>query len=594
MTTKRSVPLALLAAVALTGGLRAQQTRNERIAAAFAAYDNFQPAQAFELLKRAVNPSEGPQDAEWFRAVQLMAEILIADNQAAEASTWLRWAFRLQPNAQIDELNRAPEVVQAARAARSAVAGGSPGDSVTRTTWQWVAPGAGEDRGMLRVESPGMAAPVRVLVQGSLIESGRTLTLPPGTYEVQAAAEGYLSTQVRRDVLPGVTTVLSFNLVPVGAPVVAPPVAVQPPPRIAPPAPVVPTLSEASRAAIQRQLSPVTVSRFGVGSACGTAAFVSRSGLLLTTYQTIRGAERLEIEQPGGRRLSDEIRVAAYDVRANLAVLQIPTIRTDSLPVAASVAADQPAWGFGFANCTMPRDQEVRVTTASVTDVQLRDSLDAGMGPIVNASGAVVGYATGGTAAAPASRIGQLLEQARRNITAGSVLTAGQVALRENHAYGTVTITSDIAGADVQITPLETWQWPGSGGGGALPYVFRGPMGRYRLQLTVAGQTQREMEFTVRAALADRLSVAAQPVAAQPQPAGPAAPAPQVKRGGGGAAVVLAILGAGAAGAGVYLLTKKKETGGGTQPPPTEPGSITITVPNPSVIGTILGILRGR
>jgi len=474
------------------------------------------------------------------------------------------------------------------------VAGGSPGDAVTRTTWQWLAPGAGEDRGMLRVESPGMSAPVRALVQGSLIEPGRTLTLPPGSYEVQAAAEGYLATQVRRDVLPGVTTVLSFSLTPVAAPAVAPPAVVAPPPRIAPPAPARPTLSEATRLSAQRQLSPVTVSRFGTGTACGTAAFVGRSGLLLTTYQAIRGAERVEIEQAGGRRLSDEIRVAAYDVGADLAVLQIPTIRADSLPVAASVAAGQPAWSFGFVSCTTPRDAEVTVTTATATDVRLADSLPSGMGPLLNASGAMVGFATGGTSAASASRISQVVEQARRNTGTGAVLTVGQVALRENHAFGTVAITSDLAGADVQITPLEAWHWAGTGASGALPYTFRGPMGRYRLQIRVAGQTRREMEFTIRPALADRLSVTVQPVAQVPPPV---TSQPQVKRGGGGGgAIVLAILGIGAAGAGVYLLAGKKDTNGngGTPPPTTDPGSISVTVPNPSVIGMILGIFRGR
>jgi hypothetical protein len=270
-------------------------------------------------------------------------------------------------------------------------------------------------------------------------------------------------------------------------------------------------------------------------------------------------------------------------------VLQIPTIRADSLPVAASVAAG-PAWGFGFANCTTPRDREVGVTTGGAADLRLADSLPPDMGPLLNASGAIVGYATGGRSAAGASRVSQVLEQARRNTGTGAVLTVGQVALRENHAFGSVAITSDLAGADVQIVPLETWHWAGTGASGSLPYTFRGPMGRYRLQLRVAGQTRRETEFTIRPAVADRLSVTVQPVTQQPQPA---APAPQVqKKGGGGGGIVLAILGIGAAGAGVYLLAGKK--GGGGTPPTTDPGSITITVPNPSVIGTILGILRGR
>lgn len=585
MTIPRSIRLTFLTAVAVTATLGAQQTRNQRIAAAFAAYDNFQTAQALATLKQAVNPSEGPQDAEWFRAIQLMAEILIADNRSAEASAWLRWAFRLSPNAAIDEVNRAPEVVTAARAAQGAVAGGSPGDAVTRTTWQWVAPGAGEDRGLLRIESPGMAAPVRALVQGQIVESGRTLTLPTGTYEVQAAAEGYLTAQVRRDVLPGVTTVLSFNLTPVSAPAVAPP-----PPQIAPPAPVPATLSEAARAGLQRQLSPFTMSRFGGDSVCGTAAFVGRSGLLLTTYRAIRGAERLGMEQAGGRRVSDEIRVVAYDVAADLAVLQIPTVRPDSMPVAASAAAGR-AWGFGFTACTTPRQVEVEVVTAGARELRLADSLGPGMGPLLNASGAVVGYSTGGTSAASASTIAQLLDQARRNIGSGSVLTAGQVALRENHAFGTVAITSDLAGASAQITPLETWHWPEAGASSALPYTFRGPMGRYRLQLRAGGQTQREMEFTVRPAVADRLNVTVAPVVQQPQPAA-GAPQVQARRGGGGGKILLAVLGVGAAGAGVLLLAGGGGGGDGNGTPDT--GSISVSFPNPSVIGAILGILRGR
>src|SRR3972149_411573 len=180
MTMQRSVGLAFLVAVACTGVLRAQQTRNQRIAAAFAAYDNFQSGQALELLQPAVNPSEGPQDAEWFRAVQLMAEILIADDKQAEASTWLRWAFRLSPRAQIDEVNRAPEVVTAARAAQGATAGGGPGDSGTRTTWQGVAPGAGSDRDILRPGPPRVGAPVRAPLGEALKAPVRTLTLSPG------------------------------------------------------------------------------------------------------------------------------------------------------------------------------------------------------------------------------------------------------------------------------------------------------------------------------------------------------------------------------------------------------------------------------
>jgi hypothetical protein len=174
----------------------------------------------------------------------------------------------------------------------------------------------------------------------------------------------------------------------------------------------------------------------------------------------------------------------------------------------------------------------------------------------------------------------------------GSVLTVGQIALRENHAYGSVALSYGVAGADARITPLETWQWPQTAMSGALPLTFAGPMGRYHLQVRVAGQVQQERDFSVRPAMADRLAIAVEQVAQQPQPV---APPPQAKKkGGGGGGIVLAILGVGAAGAAVAVLAGKKGGGGGITPPPGQTGSISVTVPNPSVFGLIFGVLRGR
>ena len=219
--------------------------------------------------------------------------------------------------------------------------------------------------------------------------------------------------------------------------------------------------------------------------------------------------------------------------------------------------------------------------------------MSSGTGPLINADGVIVGFATGPRTAVSGARISEVLDQARRNAAAGSVLTVGQVALRENHAYGSVTLSSDVAGADVRITPLEAWQWPGTGANGSLPLTFAGPMGRYHIQVRVAGQVQQERDFSVRPAMADRLAINVQQIAQQPQAP---APTPQVKRkGGGGGGIILAILGVGAAGAAVAVLAGKKGGGGrGGNPPPTQTGSIGVSVPNPSVTGLIFGILRGR
>jgi hypothetical protein len=360
-----------------------------------------------------------------------------------------------------------------------------------------------------------------------------------------------------------------------------------------PPAPT--TLSADARTAVQRQLELLTVSRFGAQTACATSAFMSRSGLLLTTYKAIRGADRVQVELPGGRQVADEVRVAAYDVAADLAVLQIPTIRPDSLSVATSVSSGQPLWGFGFAMCTAPRDVQVSVANATPAGFDLADTVVTGTGPLVSPSGAIVGLATGTRTAVGGARIAEVLDQARRNVGTGSVLTVGQVALRENHAYGSVALSYDVAGADARITPLETWQWPQTAVSGALPLTFAGPMGRYHLQVRVAGQVQQDRDFSVRPEMADRLAIAVQQLAQQPQPVVP--PAPQAKkRGGGGGGIVLAILGLGAAGAAVAVLAGKKSSssGGGGNPPPTQTGSISVTVPNPSIFGAIIGVLRGH
>lgn len=581
--TKARIGLFLLALMLSGAATLRAQTRNERIAAAFRALDEFETARAVELVRGAVNPAEGPQDSLWFRGVQLLAQLLTEEGREAEAAVWLRWALRLAPGAAIDSVDFPPAVAQAARAARAAVGAGSPGDAVTRTSWQWLAPGAGGGRGILRIESPAMSRPVRAFVQGvGTTESGRTVIVTAGTYEIQAAAEGYLATQLRREVLPGLTTVLTFSLTPV--PPVAPPVAQPPvvaPPRVEPgPAPAV-MMSAEARAAALRQIVPITVQRFGAPATCGTAAFVGREGLLVTTYHAIRGAEAVEIG-----RVSAEIRVAAYDAAANVAVLQVPAIRSEVLSITDAAAAGQPAWAFGFSNCRAPED--VRVTIAGRTEAQLQltDSLSdaTNLGPLVNAAGAIVGFSTGARAALTGARLQQALDAARRNAGAGQVLTVAQVALRENHAFGSVTIASDITGAQARITPLETWHWPGTERTGALPLTFAGPMGRYRLEILSGGAVQQQTELTVRPATADRLAVAAEPVAARPRPAGQPQPAVQ-RRGGGGAGVILAVLGIGGAGAAACLLVLCKGGDEGPGPGPgTQPGNIVISVPNPSII----------
>ena len=121
------------------------------------------------------------------------------------------------------------------------------------------------------------------------------------------------------------------------------------------------------KAQIARQIALGDLAGAVVPPACATSAFVSRSGLLLTTYKAIRGADRVQVELSGGRQVSDEVRVAAYDVSTDLAVLQVPTIRSDSLGLTTSVSGGQAVWGFGFAMCTATAGRDVQLSVTGAT-----------------------------------------------------------------------------------------------------------------------------------------------------------------------------------------------------------------------------------
>jgi hypothetical protein len=540
----------LLACVLASRGLAAQQTRDQRIAAAQQAYQDFYTQRALDLLRAAVNPTEGPQDSVWARGVQLLAQILTESGDAAQAGTWLRWAFRLAPKIPIDTINFLPQVVEAMRSARGVVAA-SAGDLVSRTTWLWSAPGAPAGQGRLQVSSARMTAAVNAVVQGpGLVQSGQAVNAAPGTYGIQAAADGYLPTQLTREVLPGVTTMIEFNLTPVSAGILAANV----------------------RTAAFGQLVGLSVGRFGSDTVCATGAFVGSAGLVLTSYVAIRGADRVSATV-GVRRFADEIRVLAWDVARNVAVLQIPVTRTDSLALASQVTPGQFVWGLGFPSCQAPSETRARLGAAVQPRLELADSIreTEHAGPLINSDGRIAGLLTGTRSAAPTSDIQAVLDAARRQVSAPQKLTVAQVALRENHAYGSVAITADVTGATARVTPLETWHWPALAWNGSLPHTFAGPMGRYQLDVDVPGQQARRLQFTIRPGAAERLRVPGVPVAA----GGQAAQVPGVEKKGGGFPWPIALVGAGGAGAAAYILLK----GGGPTPPPK--GGIAISFPNP-------------
>ncbi len=545
----------------LTGSLRAQDTRSQMIRDATEAYDNFETGRALQLLVVALNPNLGATNDAWASGVQLLAQILIEQGNDSLANVWLRWAVRTERDMEVDDVTYLPEVVAAFRAARSIVGPPTQGDLASETSWGWSA-SAGGELGALRIISD-VPAPLQVRIREvGAVRPGESIDLRPSSYRVEATAEGYMGAEVEREVLPGVETVVRFNLQ-----------------RMAVADSVL--YAEAETAALA-QLARVRVERYGTGPSCAAGAFVGADGLFLTTYTTVRGGEAIELELSDGQRVSEGIAVASYDTDANVAVLKVPVTRGDSLSLAPGPAEGQYVWGLGYPGCGSAELTRLNIAgwpSPPTGPFQLSDSLDYGPqgGPLIDQTGAVVGLLAGYRSAIPADRTATSLDAAHRNINEQQLMALQEVAERENHLYGAVDISADVPGSLVRIEPLDSWHWPEAGATGALPFRFTGPMGRYGLELLVDDQLQHEEEFTISPSLTEQLTLALQQIAQVPT-----TPQAEVRTGGGKKFPwPIALIGVAGAGAAVALLAG----GGGEEPPPngppTGPGSITITIPNP-------------
>lgn len=371
----------------------------------------------------------------------------------------------------------------------------------------------------------------------------------------------------------------------------------QPPPPVVPQRqPDLPDTVMAAGVESRAMAAAARVRAFPFQSAPSCAsAFVVGGGLVLTTYRAIRGADRVELEW-AGRTLS-EVQVAAYSVPNDLAVLRVTgPASTDSLPLASRVVDQQVVWAFGHPNCGAAESQRLRISghAAGTASVRLSSSLPATFrgAPLVTQQGQVVAVAAADASAIAAPVAQDVTSEARTNLRLRALLTPDQVGRRENHLYGSLAITSGVAGTVARVTPLEAWQWAEAAAEGATPFTFTGPMGRYRIELVQNGQVRATTEAAVRPGELQPVTLTL-PVAQAPGPA-PARPVAQASAGGGGGfPVALVVLGVAAAGAGGYfLLAKGDETSSETCPsgttgtppnctPITSGGSVRIRVPNP-------------
>lgn len=382
------------------------QTRDELIRQAQQHYDNFETEPALNNLKTALDPTRGPRDSLWGQAVHLLAQIYVEEGNPDLARSWLRWAMRLNPDMRVDAALFLPEVVDASDAARTFVrTTASAGDSVVETSWEWPLGRTIQNAGQIRIQPSNLNAPIRVLVGGRPVDEGRTVTLDPGSYDIQAAAAGYRTVRIEREVLPNVTTVLQFNLEPL---VVA----------TRPEAAADTALPDAIATRARQDLVKLDVRRFGSTPEC-RVGFVAGRTYLVTTYDAIRGADSVDARFPDGAFMSRGIRVAAYDTDANVAVLKLPMSRSDSLVLADDVAADQTAWSLSYQNCSPATQTSVNRTSVVELGPPLRmDPVVPGGaygGALIDRSGLVLGMVRTPQTAVTGDAVRAVLEEARRN-----------------------------------------------------------------------------------------------------------------------------------------------------------------------------------
>jgi hypothetical protein len=535
----------------------AQQDRAGLVERGIDAYLGFEPDTAIAYFRAAVDPNIGPPDETWALGLQFLVQTLLEEGDSETANVWMRWAVRHFGEMRIDsaEFDDPELLANTYFAAMGFVGTLSPQDSATTTRWEWpLLRGAG-DRGTLRVDQTGLAADVSVNVPGyGTLAQGRILTLPPGSYTLEAAAPGYEGASVMREVIPGVTSVLSFDLMAVEVEQAALALDILPPD---------------VELAVRNQLVRFNAMRFGGEPTCGTGFFAGGDGLLLTTYTAVRGAETIHVQMPDGERLTTNVEFAAWDVDRNVAVLKLPIERSDSLRLSTAVSDDQWTWVFAHPDCGSAELSPNRVAewlNRPVGGLLLTDSILFGEqgGPLINQSGAVIGLAAGPLTAVPADHVNRSVQLARENVVEDRLTALTEVARRENHLYGSVTIQSSLADAIATVTPLEEWHWQESTGG-PVPLTFTGPMGRYRLDLRAVGEAQHTAEFAIEPGVLKEI--------AEPQ---------IVAESGGGFPWPIALIGvAGAAVAGVLALGGGDD-GGGTgngNGNGTEPTTITVIVP---------------
>jgi hypothetical protein len=378
----------------------AAQTRSDLVEQ---ARNEFDPSVRLDLLTRAADPALGARDSVWAVGVFDLAQSLIGGGEDAAGSLWLRWAARHGPQWTIDRTYYSPSTVAAYdRAVPTVQTGGGLGSPSVTTDWRWPSGfDAGAD-GTLVVEASDGDVPLTVTVQGGgTVAPGGSLALEPATYELVAEAPGFEATTVTREVLPGVATVLRFDL-----------------------APLLP-------AATESRVSPALVTiRYTQGgqAVCANGLMARPGGLVLTSGSALGSEGGFEIETATG--VYRDVPVAARDARLDLAVLRLEATQQPTLPPATGVTDGQDVWSLFRSGCEDPTSARTRLAgwrTPPAGPVGVAPGLPAGAlgGPLFDRAGGLIGLVTGPDRVAPIGLAEELLARAARELVAEAQVGPG-------------------------------------------------------------------------------------------------------------------------------------------------------------------------
>ena len=352
--------------------------------------NTFDADSVIRLLHAALDPALGPPDSLWAVAGHSLAQVLLERQRPDDAALWLRLVVRHAAQFPMDRTFFPPAVTTAWDQAAQAVAGATD-QGEAETAWRWPPQLDMAQQGTLTVNTGG--APLTLTVEGrGTVSAGASLALPAGTYTVTASATDYEPVRVTREVLPGATTEIALQ-----------------------PLPLLPaSIAAAAAAPVVR----ITYQQAGQ-QVCRTGYFATSDGLVLTTAAAVRNAGA--ISATAGTRTYANVTVLATDPDRDLAVLRLPSEgATPTATAANDVRTGDYAWSIGAEGC--PGDASSRTRIASWTGPSAAAALapalpgTAAGSPLLDRAGLLIGIVTGPERVLPDALTRDLVDRARAQI----------------------------------------------------------------------------------------------------------------------------------------------------------------------------------